>query len=99
MGGGHGIFVETLAVGGAFALVFGAVIRSHAGFVVAVWIDGVSAGATGQEREEGAGAEQTFHFKGSQNSCGEGACRIAARPARPRSGRKISQCILVEKMR
>jgi hypothetical protein len=57
MGGGQGILVETLATGGAFALVFGAVIRSNAGFVVAVWVDGVGAGATGQQREQGAGAE------------------------------------------
>ncbi len=57
MGGGHGILVETLAIGGAFALVFGTVVRSHAGFIVTMRIDGVGAGATGQEREEGAGAE------------------------------------------
>ncbi|MNI84405.1 hypothetical protein D3C73_1413110 [compost metagenome] len=57
MSGGQGIFVEALATGGAFALVSGAVVGGGAGLVVAVWIDDVVAGTTGQQGEQGAGTE------------------------------------------
>ncbi|MNG36575.1 hypothetical protein D3C84_1236480 [compost metagenome] len=43
-------------------MVPGTVIRGDAGLVVAVWIDRPTlAGATGQQGQQGAGAEETLH--------------------------------------
>src|SRR5450830_57809 len=60
MGGGQAVLVEGFAAGGTFALVLGAVIRGHAGFIVAAGVDVVT-GAAGQQAEEGKGGEQTLH--------------------------------------
>jgi len=48
MGGGQGVLVEGFTAGGAFAVVFGAVVGGGAGFVVAVGVD-EAAGAAGEQ--------------------------------------------------
>ena len=52
VGGGQGVLVEGFATGGAFAVVFGAVVGGGAGFIVAVGVDH-AAGATREDREQG----------------------------------------------
>lgn len=59
VGGGKGVLVERFATGGAFAMVARAVVGSGARLVVAARVD-VMAGAAGQERKQGEGAEGTF---------------------------------------
>ncbi|MNP72802.1 hypothetical protein D3C76_1694250 [compost metagenome] len=47
VGGGHCVLVKRFAAGGAFAMMFGAVIGGDSGFVITAGIDVVT-GATGQ---------------------------------------------------
>nr|GFD32157.1 hypothetical protein [Tanacetum cinerariifolium] len=61
MRGGQGVLVETFTAGGALALMLGAVIGGAACCVVAVWIDDAFTGATGQQRKQGASAEEPPH--------------------------------------